>query len=308
MSEDRSLTQDEARERAALLEVDRYDLELDLTGLADGDALRVTTTIAFSAATAGGTTFVDCLADVEEATLNGRPLATGTPAARTPRAPRPRARQRAGGAFRPAPHRCRSGHPPLGGPERRRGLRVDELRAGRRPRGLSPASTSPTSRPSSASASTHRTVVGHEQHGRRRRSPRRRRAPVDLRGHASVVDLRPGRQRRALRRAAQHARRLRPRPVRAAVARADAGARRRGALRPHREGAGLLRRAVRDGRSRSRATTRSSCPSSAAPWRTTAASPGATPSSSATRPRTPTARSEPWSCCTRWRTCGSATW
>ena len=79
MSEARSLTQDEARERAALLEVDRYDLELDLTGLAEGDALRVTTSIAFSAATAGGTTFVDCLSDVEEATLNGRPLPTGTP-------------------------------------------------------------------------------------------------------------------------------------------------------------------------------------------------------------------------------------
>ena len=79
MSEARSLTQDEARERAALLEVDRYDLELDLTGLAEGDTLRVTTTIAFSAATAGGTTFVDCLSDVEEATLNGRPLPTGTP-------------------------------------------------------------------------------------------------------------------------------------------------------------------------------------------------------------------------------------
>ncbi|MBD3925057.1 aminopeptidase N [Nocardioides cavernae] len=79
MSEARSLTQDEARERAALLEVDRYDLELDLTGLAEGDTLRVTTTIAFSAATAGGTTFVDCLSDVEEATLNGRALATGTP-------------------------------------------------------------------------------------------------------------------------------------------------------------------------------------------------------------------------------------
>ena len=80
MSEARSLTQDEARERAALLEVDRYDLELDLTGLAEGDTLRVTTTIAFSAATAGGTTFVDCLSDVEEATLNGRALAAGTPA------------------------------------------------------------------------------------------------------------------------------------------------------------------------------------------------------------------------------------
>ena len=80
MSEARSLTQDEARERSALIEVGRYDLELDLTGLAEGDTLRVTSTVAFSAATAGGTTFIDCLSDVEEATLNGRQLPTGAPA------------------------------------------------------------------------------------------------------------------------------------------------------------------------------------------------------------------------------------
>ena len=63
MTDARSLTQDEARERAELLEVDRYDLELDLTGLADGDALRVISTIAFTAGTAGAATFVDCLGD-----------------------------------------------------------------------------------------------------------------------------------------------------------------------------------------------------------------------------------------------------
>ena len=76
----RSLTQDEAQERAALIDVDRYDLEFDLVGLKDGEALRVTSRITFSAKTAGATTFVDCLAEVEEATLNGRPLATGPPA------------------------------------------------------------------------------------------------------------------------------------------------------------------------------------------------------------------------------------
>ena len=75
----RSLTQDEAQERAALIDVDRYDLEFDLVGLEEGDALRVTSRITFSAKTAGATTFVDCLAEVEEATLNGRSLATGPP-------------------------------------------------------------------------------------------------------------------------------------------------------------------------------------------------------------------------------------
>ena len=79
MTAARSLTQDEARERAALVDVHRYDLELDLIGLADGSTLRVTSRITFSASTAGAATFVDCLGEVEEATLNGRPLATGPP-------------------------------------------------------------------------------------------------------------------------------------------------------------------------------------------------------------------------------------
>jgi aminopeptidase N len=83
MSDARSLTEDEARERAALLEVHRYDLELDLTGLAEGPDLRATSRITFSAATAGSTTFVDCVGEVEEATLNGRPLPGGaTPGGR----------------------------------------------------------------------------------------------------------------------------------------------------------------------------------------------------------------------------------
>ncbi len=79
MSDVSSLTQDEAGERAALLDVHRYDLELDLTGLLEGDALRATSTITFAAATPGATTFVDCLGEVEEATLNGRPLPAGPP-------------------------------------------------------------------------------------------------------------------------------------------------------------------------------------------------------------------------------------
>jgi aminopeptidase N len=79
MTDVRSLTQDEARERAALLDVRRYDLEFDLTGLAEGDTLRATSRIEFSASAAGATTFVDCLGEVEEATLNGKPLPSGSP-------------------------------------------------------------------------------------------------------------------------------------------------------------------------------------------------------------------------------------
>ncbi len=66
-----SLTQNEARERAALLEVERYDLAVDLTGLLDGDALRVESTIRFSCRTPGAATFLDCAADVEQVVLNG---------------------------------------------------------------------------------------------------------------------------------------------------------------------------------------------------------------------------------------------
>jgi aminopeptidase N len=77
MTDALSLTQDEARERAALLEVRRYDLDLDLTGLAAGDTLRATSTVAFSATTVGAATFIDCLGEVEEAVLNGLPLPTG---------------------------------------------------------------------------------------------------------------------------------------------------------------------------------------------------------------------------------------
>jgi aminopeptidase N len=79
MSDVRSLTRDEARERAALVRVQRYDLELDMTGLAAGEALRTTSRITFSVTAPGAATFVDCLGDVEEAVLNGKRLPNGSP-------------------------------------------------------------------------------------------------------------------------------------------------------------------------------------------------------------------------------------
>jgi aminopeptidase N len=69
-----SLTSDEARTRAALLSVERYDIEVDLTGLAEGSVLRAVSRITFSSREAGATTFVDCAADVVSASLNGRSL------------------------------------------------------------------------------------------------------------------------------------------------------------------------------------------------------------------------------------------
>ena len=69
-----SLTQDEARTRAALLAVDRYELDVDLTGLLEGDALRVDATIRFSCREPGASTFLECAGEVVSVVLNGVPV------------------------------------------------------------------------------------------------------------------------------------------------------------------------------------------------------------------------------------------
>ncbi|MGH3498097.1 MAG: aminopeptidase N [Nocardioidaceae bacterium] len=74
MNAPKSLSRVEARQRAALISVQRYAIAVDLTGLEDGDALRSVSTVTFSCAEPGATTFVDCAADVVTATLNGQPL------------------------------------------------------------------------------------------------------------------------------------------------------------------------------------------------------------------------------------------
>ena len=70
----RSLTQTEAEERAALLSVYAYDIQVDLTDLPTGPEVRSISTVAFTSRTPGASTFVDCCAEVVSATLNGRPL------------------------------------------------------------------------------------------------------------------------------------------------------------------------------------------------------------------------------------------
>ncbi|WP_210440886.1 aminopeptidase N [Nocardioides xinjiangensis] len=69
----RSLRQEEAVERAALLSVTSYDIDIDLTDLVDGPAFRAVSRVRFTGA-AGASTFVDCCAEVESATLNGAAL------------------------------------------------------------------------------------------------------------------------------------------------------------------------------------------------------------------------------------------
>ncbi|MEV4348234.1 aminopeptidase N [Actinoplanes sp. NPDC049596] len=70
----RSLTQAEAEQRAALIAVERYDVAIDFTGLVDGDAVDCVSTVTFTCREPGAASFVDCVAPVVAATLNGEPL------------------------------------------------------------------------------------------------------------------------------------------------------------------------------------------------------------------------------------------
>jgi aminopeptidase N len=73
-----SLTQQEAVDRAALIEVTRYDIDVDLRGLLDGERWASTSTVAFTCGEPGASTFVDCTATILEATLNGVALDPAT--------------------------------------------------------------------------------------------------------------------------------------------------------------------------------------------------------------------------------------
>ncbi len=69
-----NLTRDEARERAALLDVASYVVDLDLT-TGSTKTFRSTTTLTFSCREPGAETFADLVgADISELTLNGREL------------------------------------------------------------------------------------------------------------------------------------------------------------------------------------------------------------------------------------------
>ncbi len=66
-----TLTQHEAATRSALIEVQRYDIAVDMTGLLEGEVFASTSTITFTCSEPGATTFVDVAMDVGRATLNG---------------------------------------------------------------------------------------------------------------------------------------------------------------------------------------------------------------------------------------------
>ncbi|MFF7411237.1 aminopeptidase N [Streptomyces lydicus] len=70
-----NLTRDEAQQRARLLTVDAYEIDLDLSGAQEGGTFRSATTVRFDAAEAGAESFIDLVAPtVHEVVLNGKAL------------------------------------------------------------------------------------------------------------------------------------------------------------------------------------------------------------------------------------------
>jgi aminopeptidase N len=73
-----SLTQAEAAERVALVNVERYDIDVDMRGLLEGEVIESRSTIAFTCTEPDASTFVDCAAEVTGAVLNGVELDLAT--------------------------------------------------------------------------------------------------------------------------------------------------------------------------------------------------------------------------------------
>jgi aminopeptidase N len=78
MTDIASLTREEAAQRAALIDVERYDVHVDLRGLYEGDLWAATSTVSFTCREPGSPSFVDCVGDVSSVTLNGKALDPGT--------------------------------------------------------------------------------------------------------------------------------------------------------------------------------------------------------------------------------------
>ncbi|MGA4841884.1 aminopeptidase N [Streptomyces sp. G45] len=73
-----NLTREEAQQRAKLLTVDSYEIDLDLSGAQEGGTYRSVTTVRFDSAEADAETFIDLVAPaVHEVVLNGHALEIG---------------------------------------------------------------------------------------------------------------------------------------------------------------------------------------------------------------------------------------
>ncbi|KUN29030.1 aminopeptidase N [Streptomyces antibioticus] len=70
-----NLTREEAQQRAKLLTVESYEIDLDLSGAQEGGTYRSVTTVRFDVAESGAESFIDLVApEVHEVTLNGDAL------------------------------------------------------------------------------------------------------------------------------------------------------------------------------------------------------------------------------------------
>ncbi|MFI8532768.1 aminopeptidase N [Streptomyces aquilus] len=70
-----NLTREEAQQRAQLLTVESYEIDLDLSGAQEGGTYRSVTTVRFDVAESGAESFIDLVApEVHEVTLNGDAL------------------------------------------------------------------------------------------------------------------------------------------------------------------------------------------------------------------------------------------
>ncbi|GAB7108440.1 aminopeptidase N [Streptomyces phaeofaciens JCM 4814] len=70
-----NLTREEAQQRAKLLTVDSYEIDLDLSGAQEGGTYRSATTVRFDVTEGGAESFIDLVAPaVHEVTLNGDPI------------------------------------------------------------------------------------------------------------------------------------------------------------------------------------------------------------------------------------------
>ncbi|WP_263170425.1 aminopeptidase N [Streptomyces sp. SCSIO ZS0520] len=70
-----NLTREEAQQRAKLLTIDSYEIDLDLSGAQEGGTYRSVTTVRFDSAEAGASSFIDLVAPaVHEVVLNGAAL------------------------------------------------------------------------------------------------------------------------------------------------------------------------------------------------------------------------------------------
>ena len=171
-----NLRRAEAAERARLLTIDSYTVDLDLTK--DDVEFDSTTVIRFACSEPGASTFVELIAaSVKTIELNGRQLDPATVVdGNRIRLDGLAADQRADGGrpLRLLPQR--RGPAPLRRPGRRRGLPLHASSRRPTPSGCTRASTSPTSRRSSRfTVTAPAALAGRVQRARRRARPGRRR-------------------------------------------------------------------------------------------------------------------------------------